>query len=38
MDEVGEYHAKENKPIPPKQKPNVFSDTRMLTHNKGGCA
>ena len=36
MDGVGEYHAKNNKPIPNKQRLNVFSDMRMLIHNKVG--
>ncbi len=33
MDGVGEYHAKQSKPIPKNQRPNVLSDKWMLIHN-----
>ena len=36
MKRIGEYHAKWNKPIPKKQRLNVFSDKWMMIHNSGG--
>ena len=36
MDEIGEYHAKWDKPISKIQKTNDLADKRMMTRN-GGC-
>ena len=33
MDGAGEYLAKQNKPNPKNQRPNVFSDKQMMIHN-----
>ena len=37
MDGAGEYYAKQNKSIPENQRPNVFSDMRMLIHDGRGA-
>ena len=35
MDEIGEYHAKWDKPISKNQRTNDFADKWMITHNGG---
>ena len=35
MDEIGEYHAKWNKPIPKNQRLNIFSGKWMMIQNRG---
>ena len=35
MDEIGEYHAKVDKPISKKQRTNDLADKWMMTHNGG---
>ena len=36
MDGAGEYHAKQNKSMPPNGKLNVFYDMQMLILNEEG--
>ena len=35
MDEIGEYHAKWDKPISKNQSTNDLADKQMMTHNGG---